>query len=78
MPDADRHRLLFGPYRTLVFKYGDVIGWVMSVCSGGLHVRPDLGLAVCVSDPDPGAIGLASAPGAARRTGGDPYEPPPV
>jgi hypothetical protein len=25
MPDADRHRLLFGPYRTPVFKYGDVV-----------------------------------------------------
>jgi hypothetical protein len=22
---ADRHRLLFGPYRTPVFKYGDVV-----------------------------------------------------
>jgi hypothetical protein len=25
LPDADRHRLLFGPYRTPVFKYGDVV-----------------------------------------------------
>jgi hypothetical protein len=25
MPAADRHRLLFGPYRTPVFKYGDVV-----------------------------------------------------
>jgi hypothetical protein len=25
MPDADRHRLLFGPYRTPIFNYGDVV-----------------------------------------------------
>jgi hypothetical protein len=46
MPDAYGHRLLFGPYRTPVFKYGDVVicdmrGQVEIVgLSGGRIPRP--------------------------------------
>jgi hypothetical protein len=40
MTETTRHHLLFGPYQTPIFKYGDVV-----ICELRGEVEPDRGVA---------------------------------